>query len=658
MGSGSTAGGHDRSLAATPERTESLGPVAPASTGRQRLAPLPYGAAALASDGLLGSWQALNRSATIDHCLSRLESSGNLDNLRRVRAARDDGGFQGLWFADSDIYKVLEAIGWETGRAGDAGWSTVVDETVALLRDVQEDDGYLNSWIQGVHPDRRWRDLVQSHELYCAGHLIQGAVAMARGAGRDDLLEVARRFADLAVERFGAEDGEPGLDGHPEIETALVELYRHTGDDRYLALASSMVERRGHGLLGPGMFGPHYLQDHLPVREATEPVGHAVRQLYLAAGVTDVYLETGDASLLEAMERLWERTVNEKTYVTGAHGSRHRDEAFGDPFELPPDRAYGETCAAIASFHWNWRLLLATGRGRYADELERTLFNAIAVSTAVDGCHFTYSNPLHLRAGHDGSDEDAPSERLPWFRCACCPPNLARLVASLHHYVATRDAEGVQLHLYAPGRIETQTPDGRPVTLAVATKYPWDGRIELDVEAPGGEWTLALRVPAWCEAASVRLDGEAVAARPDDAGYVRLRRDWGGTSRVVLELPMPVRVLAPHPRIDAVRGCVALARGPLVYCIEQADHPTDVAVEDLRLDPEAPPQPDGALEALGVGVVLAGPASVRTDVPQELYTSSARAGAPRSRPATLTAIPYFRWGNRGPNAMRVWIPTV
>ena len=645
----------ERAVTATGERMRSAGPVAPTSDTRMQVWPLEYGATALDHSGFLGRWQALNRSATIGYSIGQLEAAGNLANFRRLREPSAEP-FQGYWFADSDVYKVLEAIGWETGRAGEAGWSTFVDETVALLRDVQDADGYLNSWIQGVQPERRWLDLVESHELYCLGHLIQGAVAVARGMGRDDLLDVARRFADLVVERFGPDGGEPGLDGHPEVETALVELYRHTGDDRYLALASSMIERRGHGLLGPGRFGSRYLQDHLPVREAAEPIGHAVRQLYLAAGVTDVYLETGDASLLEAMQRLWERTVTEKTYVTGAHGSRHRDEAFGDPFELPPDRAYGETCAAIASFHWNWRLLLATGRGRYADEMERTLHNAIAVSTSLDGCHFTYSNPLHLRDPHDGSDEDAPSERLPWFSCACCPPNLARLVASLQHYVATRDGEGVQVHLHAPGRIETQSPDGRPVTLSIQTDYPWDGRIAIDVEAARGEWTLSLRIPAWCEAPSLTVDGQSVDATPDEAGYVRLRREWQGTSRVVLELPMPVRVLHPHPRIDAVRGCVALARGPIVYCIEQADHPGDVPVEDLRLDLGAPPQPDGALAELGVGVTLTGPAVVQINPAGDLYSSRPAAGA--SRPATLIAIPYCRWGNRGPNAMRVWIPTV
>jgi DUF1680 family protein len=490
------------------------------------------------------------------------------------------------------------------------------------------------------------------------GHLVQGAVAVARGTGRDDLLEVALRFADLAVERFGADGGEPGLDGHPEPETALVELYRHTGDDRYLALATRMVERRGRGLLSGTQFGPRYLQDHLPVREATEPTGHAVRQVYLAAGVTDVYLETGDASLLEAVKTLWDRMVAEKAYVTGGIGSRHRDEAFGDPYELPPDRSYSETCAAIGSFQWSWRMLLATGEGRFADEMERLLFNAIAVSTSLDGCHFTYSNPLHQREGHDGSHEDAPSERLAWFGCACCPPNVARLVASLHHYIATRDDAGVQLHLPAAGRIEAPVPGGGTATLTVATDYPWDGLVSIEVDSPASEWTLSLRVPAWAHGATLTLDGHAADARPDEHGYVRLRRTWAGTAQVVLDLPLEVRTLAPHPRVDAARGCIALARGPVVYCVEQADHPAGIPVEDLRIDPTAPPVADGPNEALGVPVTLSGWAFVEVLEAPELYRELDPVAEATRRPANLTAIPYYRWGNRGANAMRVWIPTV
>jgi len=623
------------------------GPAAPTASSAAVLGPLRFDAVRLADGGQLGAWQALNRAATIDHCVAHLESSGNLDNVRRLVGASTED-YRGYWFADSDVYKVLEAIGWETGRAGDAGWDGFVSATVWLLRSAQESDGYLNSWMQGLHPERRWAALEHSHELYCLGHLVQAAVAMSRAAGRDDLLTVARDFADLAVRELG-EGGIEAIDGHPEVETALVELYRHTGERAYLALAARMVELRGRGLLPHGRFGAQYLQDHAPVREVTEAIGHAVRQLYLAAGVTDVYLETGDETLLASMEALWRSVYEEKTYITGAHGSRHRDEAFGDPYELPPDRAYAETCAAVASFMWNWRLLLATGHGRYAEEMERALYNAIAASTALDGRHFFYSNPLHLRAGHDGSNEDAPSERLSWYGCSCCPPNLARLMASLHHYVATGDEHGIQLHLLTAGRVAAG-----PATLDVATDYPWDGRVEIAVEGPAAEWELALRIPAWCARATVTIDGQAQDAAVDDRGYVRLRRAWGGSSRVVLELDMPVRVIAAHPRVDAVRGCGALARGPLVYCVEQADH-GDVAVEDLRLDPDDPPQPGEADAALGVPVTLVGKAAVDGSSPGALYGDYA-GPVPVSDVAPLKAIPYFRWANRGPNPMRVWIP--
>src|SRR4051794_2065500 len=448
----------------TGEHRHGLGPVG--SPAHAVVRPLP--GSALSAHGLLGSWQRRNRHATIDHCVAQLQAAGNLDNFRRL-AGESAAAYRGFHFADSDVYKVLEALAWETGRAGDAGWSAFIADTVALLEAAQDADGYLDSFIQGLHPGERWIDLDEGHELYCAGHLIQAAVALDRAIGDATLLVIARRCADLIVEVFTAREG---VDGHPLIETALVELYRHTGDERYLEMASRMVELRGRGVLHGQRFGPQWLQDHVPVREATEAIGHAVRQLCLAAGVTDVYLETGDASLLEAMERLWHSAFTQKVFVTGGHGSRHRDESYGDPYELPPDRAYAETCAAIAAFMWNWRLLLSTGHGRYAEEMERALYSAISVSVAEDGRHFFYANPLHVREGHDGSNADSPSERLPWYACACCPPNLARLFASLPHYLATRDDDGLQIHLLTAATVQA---DG--VTVTLDTRYPWDGRV-------------------------------------------------------------------------------------------------------------------------------------------------------------------------------------
>jgi len=617
-----------------------LGPVHPTSAAKSPLRPLFLGAVAFAPDSLLGDWQARNASRTLPHCVEQLDAAGALDNLRRV-TGEVDADRRNMWFADSDVYKTLEAAAWQLGRdPGDAELRAFLDTTAALVAKAQEDDGYLNSYFSVDKPDLKWQELHWSHELYCAGHLVQAAVAAARAGVGAQLVTVARRFADLIVERFATVDD---VDGHPEIETALVELYRVTGHRPYLDLATRFLALRGRGLLNGERFGPRYLQDHVPVREAGEVAGHVVRQLYLLAGVVDVAVETRDEELLEAARRLWADAFGAKTYLTGAQGSRHRDEAFGDPYELPPDRAYGETCAAIASFQWNWRMLLATGEGKYADEMERALYNAIAGSTALDGTHFFYANPLHLRTGHDGSHEDAPSQRLPWYSCACCPPNLARLVASLSGYVATTDPGGLQVHLYAAGTIQT-TVDGVDVRVETRTPYPWDGRVELTVttRAP---LMLSLRVPGWAEGALI--DGVPAEVRD---GYAEVRRDWTSGTTVTLELPMPARVVRPHPRIDAVRGCVAVTRGPLVYCLEQADLPDGVVLEDVRIDPAAQfsdaPLPD-------VPVALTTRGRVEVPASDELY--GAGAGGP-GEPVELTAVPYFLWGNREAGPMRVWIP--
>ncbi|MFJ7215000.1 glycoside hydrolase family 127 protein [Amycolatopsis sp. NPDC098790] len=615
-----------------------LGPVHPTSAATAALRPLFLGAVTFAPGSLLGDWQERNATRSLPHCIEQLDAAGALDNLRRV-TGEVDAGRRNMWFADSDVYKTLEAAAWQLGRTpDDAELRAFLDTTAALVAKAQGEDGYLNSYFAVDKPELRWKELHWSHELYCAGHLIQAAVAAARAGVGAQLVTVARRFADLIVERFSVVDD---VDGHPEIETALVELYRVTGHRPYLDLAKRFLDLRGRGLIDGERFGPRYLQDHVPVREADEVAGHVVRQLYLLASVVDVAVETREDALLDSARRLWADAFGAKTYLTGAQGSRHRDEAFGDPYELPPDRAYGETCAAIASFQWNWRMLLATGEGKYADEMERVLHNAIAGSTALDGTHFFYSNPLHLRTGHDGSHEDAPSQRLAWYSCACCPPNLARLVASLSGYVATTDPGGLQVHLYAAGSLRT-TVDGADVHVETRTNYPWDGRVELTVttEVP---LVLALRVPAWADGAS--LDGSPAEVRD---GYAEVRRDWSGGATVTLDLPMPARIVRPHPRIDAVRGCVAVARGPLVYCVEQADLPGGVTLEDVRIDPAAP-----VTAGNETPVTLSARGSVEAPASAELYPADPHV---TEVPVELTLIPYFRWGNREPGPMRVWLP--
>jgi DUF1680 family protein len=640
---------------------ERPGSVHPTATAIAALRPLDHDAVRLAPEGWLGSWQVLNREVTIPHCLDQLQQTGTLDDLRR-KAGESDGPRRRLWFSDSDVYKTLEGVGWELDASETLreAFATIT----ALIARAQDDDGYVHSWF-GLDGHDRWSDLTNGHEMYCAGHLIQAAVAAARN-GNTELLDIAVRFADLLVERFADGDkptpptdrhnaqggsDRAAIDGHPEIEMALVELWRQTGARPYCDLASRMIERRGHGTLGAGHFGSSYYLDHVPVRNAGAVTGHAVRQLYLLCGATDVAVETGDVELLAAVERLWDDAFRTKTYLTGGHGSRHRDEAFGDRYELPADRAYNETCAAIASVMWNWRLLLATGARRYADEMERALYNAVAVGLSADGTHFFYSNPLQLRPGHDGSDEDSPSTRLAWYQCACCPPNLARLGASLHHHVATGAGDTIELHLYAAGRIRVEL-DAGPVELDVETAYPWEGSVTIRVvRAPTAIWELALRQPGWCDEATV----SGATFVDDGDGYLRARLAWTTDDTVTLHLDMPVRAVGAHPAVDAVRGCVALQRGPLVYCFEQRDQPDDVSLDHLSIDVDetidVATGPDASVTLHGAGRSGAADAG-----PGELYRPLAKTAPSEGTPVRWSAVAYHRWANRGVTPMRVWMP--
>jgi DUF1680 family protein len=632
--------------------SKSGGPVVPTRGGQGALAPLGHDAVRLDPHGVLGSWQERNLEITIPSVLDHIEDGEARANLIRLLSNEGDAvPFQGMVFTDSDIYKALEAVAWAAIRLQPGDQRLLrAERLVELLASVQQDDGYLNSWVQGSPTVQRWSDPQWGHELYTAGHLFQAAVAAGRAGVLPGLLTVATRFADLLVSRFNSAHSEY-LDGHPQVETALVELYRNTGNRSYLELAVRQLDLRGHGRLGEDRFGSPYFQDAVPVRVATEATGHAVRQVYLLTGAVDVGVETGDQELLAAAIRVWEEMAATKTYVTGALGSRHRDEAIGDPHELPPDRAYAETCAAIAAFQLSWRLLLATGQARFADAMETLLYNAIPASTSVSGDRFFYSNPLHLRTGHEGSHEDAPTQRLAWFSCACCPPNLARLLASVHDYVLTSSPDGLQVQQLTAFQAQVGLPGG-DVRLDLRTGYPYDGALRLTVETEQSEvWELALRIPSWCKDFQVHVDGVPIPAEVV-AGYLRLRRDWQGRCEILLELPMPVRQITAHPRVDAVRGCVALARGPVVYAIEDADLPAGVVLEDVCLLRVAGIGPDaGAPSVELIVAVQSAPTTV-------LYTDQpVLPAAPElSEPFQIGIGPYHRWANRAPGAMRVWIP--
>jgi DUF1680 family protein len=537
-------------------------------------------------------------------------------------------------FLDSDVYKWLEGAGWELGRSHDRRIAAMADEAIGIVEAAQRPDGYLNTFVQVLAPGTEYQDLAWGHELYCIGHLLQAALAWHRALGDERLLLVAER-AVASVERELGPDGRVGIDGHPEIEMALVELYRATGDRRHLDLARAFIDRRGNGLLGSGRFGRAYWQDHKPVGEAASVAGHAVRQMYLDCGAVDVAVETGDQALLDAVVRGWRDMVATKMYLTGALGSRHRDEAFGDPYELPPDLAYAETCAAIGSVMLAWRLHLATGDPACADVLERTLYNGVLSGLSLDGTAFFYVNPLQRRTQR-GWAEPGTGQRAPWYACACCPPNLMRTIASLPQVVATNDPGGVQVHQFATGEIRAAVPGGT-ATISIATDYPWDGRVQATVvETPATPWTLSLRVPGWSTGAIVRVTGGD--ASPASGPTIGETRTWQPGDTLTLELDLPVRVTHPHPRVDAVRGTVALERGPLVYCLETDDLDDGIELEDVTIDPSVEPRPVQRTDLGGlIGLSL-----------------PARAG---SSSIEIGAIPYHAWGNRSAGGMRVWVPT-
>jgi hypothetical protein len=638
-----------------------------------RLRPLGLGEVVLAESGELGGWQVRNSAKTLPYCIEQVMASGAVRNLEHVAEGRSGHApHEGMHFSDSDIYKVLEAAAWDSVRRLPDGVEQFIEDISALLARAQREDGYLNSWFQGQRPDLAWRDLRWGHELYCAGHLLQAAVAFQRTGGRAELFAVSEKLLEHLLGTFSLEDGDGrlvGVCGHPEAETALVEFYRLTGDVRALRFAKRLVDLRGRpdvalptsGLLGDNRFLLSYFLHHAPVRTRATATGHAVRELYLQAGVVDVAVETQDHELLGASEAIWEDLFGTKTYVTGAHGSRHRDESIGDPYELPSDRAYAETCAAIASFQWNWRLLLATGRARYADAMERVFWNTIAGAVSRQGTEFFYSNTLHLRTGHDDADEDSPRHRLRWYQCACCPPNLARLLASIQAYLVTGDGSGLQVHMPFSGTVSTRVPGGR-VELTVQTGHPWAGTTEIEVTGCSSteRWDLSLRLPDWAgnDGARVALNGHPVEAWRDGS-YVRVSRDWRPGDRLQMSTEVPVRVLRPHWRADAIRGSVAVQRGPLVYCVEAEDLDAGTAVEDVVLDGAGPlvPAHDVPNELEGyVKVAIHAEGQRVLGSARQLYDESP--GRLSAEPLPLTFVPYFARGNRPSAAMRVWVPTL
>jgi DUF1680 family protein len=601
--------------------------LSPAATTRAVLQPIGLGRARI-TGGFWSPRQQRNAENAIPSGQDQLETAGNLQNLR-LAAGIGEGEAIGPVFADSDVYKWLEAVAWEYGRNPSEDLLRRQRELTAVVAAAQREDGYLDSVVQLREGDEgRYQKLVWSHEHYCAGHLIQAAVAQVRCTGDTALLDVATKLADHLVATFGdTEDGKiRDIDGHPVIEMALVELYRETGTTAYLDLARWFVEARGHGIIADHGHEPTYFSDRSPVREATTVEGHAVRAVYLAAGATDVAVETGDTELLEALKGQFAHMWDTKTYVTGGLGARWEGEAFGDEHELPPDRAYAETCAAIGGIQWAHRMLLATNDAFYADALERMLYNGFLAGVSLKGSEYFYVNPLqHRGSAHADGNRSPAHGRRGWFDCACCPPNIMRTLASLDGYLATTTEGAIQLHQYAEGTIATDS-----VELRVETNYPWEGAIRITVDkAPDASVALEFRIPAWAEGATVN-------GKPVDAGqYARVEQTWSPGDTVELQLPLTPRTVTAAPRVDAVRGCVAIERGPLVYAVEQVDQQANV--DDLHLIDGAPITSRHDPDLLDGVTVLTTQGRVDDEV-------------------EIKAVPYYAWANREIGAMRVWLP--
>jgi uncharacterized protein len=617
------------------------------------------------TSGFWTTWQNKNRQASLFHAYEMLEQAGNFNNLRLVlengggsSSVSPRGGsssvsprgeeYRGYVFQDSDIYKWLEAVSIELGKKPDPELEVLADHAIDLIEQVQQPDGYINSCFQSIRAGQRWTDLDHGHEMYCAGHLIEAGIAHHRATGKTRLLAIACRFADHIDSIFGPQKRQAAC-GHPEIEHALVELYRETGEKRYLDLAGFLIDQRGQKKMrGYGSSGPEYHQDRVPFREAQVVEGHAVRQLYLAAGAADVYMETGDPALLQALERIWEDMAFRKTYLTGAFGSRANGESFGDAYELPSEQCYGETCAAIAAMMWNWRMLLVTGQTRYGDLLERSLYNGFLSGAGLDGRHYFYVNPLQSQG----------VEREEWLGCACCPPNVMRQIGLLEQYLASTDRDGIQIHQYASSQITLPSSGlASPTQIRVETNYPWDGNIHITVEQTAAvHWKLSLRIPSWCKNASIWVNGSRY-MDPQPGTYAVIEREWVPCDVVTLTLPIEPRLTSPNAHIDVLRGCLAIERGPLVYCLEANDQPAALhSLAAARLRPDSSLRSEWRRDLLGGMMIVEAQGAAADARPwdQDLYPPAGQVET--THPQTFFAIPYYAWANRGVQPMRVWIP--
>jgi uncharacterized protein len=613
-------------------------------------------------------WEALNDR------VEGVEPSHAIRNFR-IAAGEEEGEYFGMVFQDSDVAKWLEAVSYLLETGPDPALESIADGVIETIVKAQQEDGYINTYFTLKEPDSRWANLAECHELYCAGHMIEAGTAYYRATGKTRLLAAVTRLADYIDTVFGREPHKlQGYDGHQEIELALVKLYHATGEAKYLSLSRYFLEqrgtkphyfeqeweKRGGTVHFPQLSMAHehtYSQSHLPVREQSTAEGHAVRLVYMATAMADIAAETGDAGMQDACLRLWDNIVNKRMYVTGGIGSMEQGESFTADYDLPGDLAYAETCASVGLIFFARRMLRLHRSSRYADIMERALYNTVLSGISLDGTGFFYVNPLEVYPevlGKNKNYNHVKAERQGWFSCACCPPNVARLLSSLGEYIYSVEGDTVFTELYIGGGLRT-TVGGTDVQIKQESSYISDGQVRFIISPDKSSvFTLALRVPDWCDGLELSTAGEGwQTASPEEDGYVYLTREWQQDDRVEVRFSMPVKRVQSHPLVRHTFSKVALQRGPLVYCLEEADN--GKRLYQLRL-PQDSGFELGEESAFPEGIKTIAASGLRLDSGEEwdgrLYKDAA---ALNSQPAQLKFIPYFTWANRGTGEMSVWV---
>lgn len=635
------------------------------------------------TDPFLGQYQQLVRDVVIPYQWEALndripdaDPSHAIENFR-IAAGLAQGEFYGMVFQDSDVAKWLEAVAWSLCQKPDVELEQTADEVIALVAAAQCDDGYLNTWFTVKAPADRWTNLAECHELYSAGHMIEAAVAYFQATGKRSLLEVACRLADHIDSVFGPGINQlQGYDGHPEIELALMRLFEVTGERRYRDLVHFFVEQRGaqphfydsefEKRGGTWFWTNHgtawmvkdkaYTQAHLPLSEQQSATGHAVRFVYLMTGVAHLARLSGNERQRQACLRLWQNMVQRQLYITGGIGSQSRGEAFSSDYDLPNDTAYAESCASIGLMMFARRMLEMEGDSQYADVMERALYNTVLGGMALDGKHFFYVNPLEvqpksLKFNHIYDHIQPVRQR--WFGCACCPPNIARVLTSIGHYIYTPHPEALFINLYIGNSVEIPV-GSETLRVRISGNYPWQESVEIRIDSPQPvQHTLALRLPEWCSDPHVLLNGEAVQGEVRK-GYMHINRCWREGDTLSLTLPMPVRRVYGNPLVRSVAGKVAVQRGPLVYCLEEADNGEALHNVWLPKESEFRLVEGKGIFAHKVLIQAEGEKQSAADPEQQPLWHFDTPLTTRE-PQTLTFIPWFSWANRGEGEMRIWV---